>query len=327
MRFFERQREHKQTSTRLLIVFMFLVLILNTLFSFSFFTLYQRYLKSQSETVHFGTEASISLTLCLSIIFFVYALFCYFSLKKKKGYDFAASIGAIPVRDFPGDVNVAQLVRCVAEMSIAARVRPPQIFVLLEDGVNAMVAGCDINSSALIVTRGAIDLLDKQELQGVIGHEFSHLYHQDISLNLKLLACVETLNGAFNVGLGIVFNRSGHRESKKDSKFLLIGLLLIIFGYLGHAAANILRSRIMREREFLADASAVQYTRDTSGLISAFCKISQIKYKNKTDLYLHGTDYDTVAHLFIFPVYQRLDRGWFATHPPLSERISRLRGL
>ena len=98
----------------------------------------------------------------------------------------------------------------------------------------------------------------------------------------------------------------------------------MIVGYMGHFAANLLRAYLLREREFLADASSVQYTRQPDGLLKALRKISQLRTDDKGITHLHTKKQDSVAHLFIFPAYKSLENRWFATHPPLVERISRL---
>lgn len=342
MFFLKRQKQYRQRSTLVLILFVVLTFLLTATISSCIYFLLKACLNilPLKYQVPISSSFQINTTLLLVFLFFSYAWFLYLSFKKRRGVDVAASIGAVPVSEFKNDKNVARLVRCVAEMSIASGVKAPPVLVLPEQSINAMVAGFDASSAAIIVTRGAIDQLDQQELQGVIGHEFSHLYHEDTSFVLKLFVCVKTLNDLFSLG-GWLFS-SAFATSDEENKvregpifygsyglilaflMIIIGAFLIFFGCFGYLSANFLRSVFMRQREFLADAASVQYARNKDGLVRTLCRISQMKLKKRDPIYLRGSRYDTMAHLFIVPVSRRMDEAWFATHPPLKERITKL---
>jgi len=206
----------------------------------------------------------------------------------------------------------------VEEMAIASGVPVPEIYVLEEEaGINAFAAGYTPGDAAVAVTRGALELLDRDELQGVIAHEFSHILNGDMRLNIRLMG---VLFGIMVLGLiGRVILRGSHhaggRRGKGAPVVLLIGLGLTVLGWIGVLFARLIKASVSRQREYLADASAVQFTRQTTGIANALKKIGGYSEGSL----ITAADPEEVAHM-LFGTGRRL-RGAFATHPPLTERI------
>jgi len=212
----------------------------------------------------------------------------------------------------------------VEEMAIASGVPVPEIYVLEEErGINAFAAGFSPSDAAVAVTRGMLELLDRDELQGVIAHEFSHILNGDMKLNIRLMG---VLFGIMSLGLigRLVFRGSYHasivssRRDRSHPAVLAIGIGLVILGAIGVFIARIIKAGVSRQREYLADASAVQFTRQTDGIANALKKIGG--YSEGSNI--SATDPEEVSHM-LFGSGASFS-GMFATHPPLVERIQAL---
>jgi Zn-dependent protease with chaperone function len=206
----------------------------------------------------------------------------------------------------------------VEEMAIASGVPVPRIFVLEnEAGINAFASGYTPNDAAITVTRGALDKLTRDELQGVIGHEFSHVLNGDMRLNIRLMGVVFGILVLAEIGR-ILARASGRARSRDSGGIVLVGITLFVVGYIGVVFARLIKASISRQREFLADASAVQFTRQASGIANALKKLGALAEGSK----LASSNTEEVAHMLFGDGvgYSAL----FATHPPLKERILRL---
>ena len=220
-----------------------------------------------------------------------------------------------------------QLLNVVEEMAIASGTPAPPVYLLdEEDGINAFAAGFTINDAVIGVTRGAVERLSRDELQGVIAHEFSHILNGDMCLNIRLIGF---LHGILIIGiLGYfmlrvsAFSSYGHRRSSRDSSplaLLALGAGLMVVGFLGTFFGNLIKAGVSRQREFLADASAVQFTRQPAGIAGALKRIGG---------FLSGSTVESpnapeANHMFFGKATSGLS-GLFATHPPLAERIRQL---
>jgi hypothetical protein len=196
----------------------------------------------------------------------------------------------------------------------------PEIYVLeQEPAINAFAAGHTPANACITVTQGALDHLNRDELQGVIGHEFSHILNGDMRLNIQLMGAIFGLLVIAIIGR-LVFNfapRGGNdRDRKGNLGWVGVGLAAMVLGYLGLLAGRILQAAVSRQRERLADASAVQFTRNTTGLKGALLKIAALEEGSK----FVAADAEEVAHMLFAPGLDRV----FATHPPLLERIREL---
>lgn len=239
----------------------------------------------------------------------------------------ASSLGGVPVPEDTRDPQLRRLRNVVEEMAIASGVPVPAIFVLdREPGINAFAAGYAPSDAAIAVTRGALEKLNRDELQGVVAHEFSHILNGDMRLNIRLMG---TLFGISMLGLigrhameGGVRVAGVRRRNEGPSvglMLLLAGLAAWVIGSLGVVFARLVKAGVSRSREMLADATAVQYTRQTAGLAGALKKIAGV---HEGSQFSRRSDAEEVSHM-LFGDGMGLS-GLFATHPPILERIRAL---
>jgi Zn-dependent protease with chaperone function len=231
----------------------------------------------------------------------------------------ARSLGGIQINNKDNDLARQRLVNVVEEMAIAARVRKPQVFILPdEQGINAFAAGHSPDEAAVAVTQGALDKLDRDQLQAVIGHEFSHILNGDMKINMRLTAWIFGLFVITDVASRVMNSRRG---GKNAARLKVIALAIFIAGSIGMIAGRLLQAAVSRRREHLADASAVQFTRNPQALQSAF--IVMAAHAEGTRLHHAGSA--DVAHMFFAgsaPAWaNKLGGKWFATHPPIEERV------
>jgi len=214
------------------------------------------------------------------------------------------------------DPNERKLLNVVEEMSIASGVAMPQVYVMdREQAVNAFAAGYSTGDAAIGVTRGCIELLSRDELQGVIGHEFSHILNGDMRLNLRLIGIIFGLLCLATIGRILLYARSG--SSREKNPLPLLGLALIILGGIGVFFGRLIQAAVSRQREFLADASAVQFTRNPGGLSGALQKIGRYSYGSK----LQSEHAPDLCHMFFGNGLGSAMFGALATHPPIPDRI------
>ena len=224
------------------------------------------------------------------------------------------------------DLRERRLLNVVEEMAIASGVPVPVVYVMDDEpGLNAFAAGLTTSDAAVAVTRGTLDKLNREELQGVIAHEFSHILNGDMRLNVKLTAIVFGILVIGVLGRGILqsFGRGRIRfgGGKKDgggvAAIFAIGLALMIVGYIGYFFGRLIQAAVSRQREFLADASAVQFTRNPGGIANALRKIGGFAIGSNIDS-SHAAE---IGHFFFAQSFRSNFGGLWATHPPLEERI------
>lgn len=236
------------------------------------------------------------------------------------GAQVARMLGGTAVPHDTRDPLQRRLVNVVEEMAIASGLPVPAVFVLEEEaGINAFAAGFEVDDAAVAVTRGTLEQLDRRELQGVVGHEFSHILNGDMRLNLRLMGILFGILALALMGRWML--RGGRFSTSRNrggiSGLIAVGLALTATGYIGLFFARIIKASVSRQREYLADASAVQFTRDPKGLAGALKKIGG--YTGE----LSRTETEEVAHMLFSRGAKRF-RGLFATHPPLEQRIRSL---
>lgn len=240
---------------------------------------------------------------------------------RQGGAAVAASVGAVQVDPTSSDPQLRRFVNVVEEMSLASGIPAPRLFVLPEEsGINAFAAGFTPADAAITVTSGALTRLNRDELQGVIAHEFSHILNGDMRLNIRLIGL---LNGILLIGMiGLRVLQFGGRGSdrKGAAPILIVALAMMVFGFIGVFFANIIKAAVSRQREWLADASAVQFTRQTNGLVGALKKIAGI---TQGSALRDSRSAAEVSHM-LFGEGRRSFRALWATHPPLAERIKAL---
>jgi Zn-dependent protease with chaperone function len=227
----------------------------------------------------------------------------------------AAMLDGAPVNPNTMDADERKLLNVVEEMAIAAGVPVPQVYVMnREPGINAFAAGYSPSDAVIGVTRGCIRELNRDELQGVIAHEFSHILNGDMRLNVRLIGLVFGIMCLAIVGRVLLYVRSG--SSRDRNPLPLLGLALIVIGGVGVFFGRLIQSAVSRQREFLADASAVQFTRNPAGLAGALKKIGALGHGSELTA-AHALE---ANHLF-FSNGTASFAGLFASHPPLAERI------
>ncbi|MDE0825666.1 MAG: M48 family metallopeptidase [Akkermansiaceae bacterium] len=252
------------------------------------------------------------------------SLFKTISLRKG-GAVVANDLGGRLVIPGTGDADERRLLNVVEEMAIASGTPVPQVYMMDgEEGINAFAAGTEPSNAVIGVTRGCVQRLSRAELQGVIAHEFSHILNGDMRLNMRLMGMVFGLVIITVLGRSIIsiFRFAGHgrRSNNKDGMaailvIFLVGLVLMIVGSIGTFFARMLQAAVSRQREYLADASAVQFTREPDGIAGALKKIGGQQHGSK----LVSPKAMEASHMFF------ADGGMFAyglaTHPPLDVRI------
>jgi Zn-dependent protease with chaperone function len=217
-----------------------------------------------------------------------------------------------------------RLLNVVEEMAIASGVSVPPVYVLEhEKGVNALVAGHSPNEAVLVATRGAVEMLSRDELQGVVGHEFSHLLNGDMALNLRLAGLLAGLTWPTEQAEKTVYaaahaSRGVPREKRGAGALLaVVATLVALIGFPGALAANAIKAAISRQRELLADAASVQFTRNPDGIAGALDSILALR----AHTVVLAASAEALSHMFFAPA---VAHWWgFPTHPPIAERIRR----
>ncbi|MGH8689294.1 MAG: M48 family metalloprotease [Burkholderiales bacterium] len=234
----------------------------------------------------------------------------------------AELLGARYLSRSQADAAESRLLNVVEEMAIASGVAVPPVYVLLhDDAINAMVAGHSPNEAVIIVTRGLAQKLTRDELQGVMGHEFSHLLNGDMVLNIRLAGLLGGLTWFGEAGEKLVWSAAAEasataREDRGGEVFgAIAGALIAFIGFPGSFAAQAIKAAISRKRELLADAASVQFTRNPDAIAGALDAVSLL-HAGTT---LRGVMVEKLSHMFFLPAFVR---WWgFPTHPPIEERI------
>ena len=327
MDFFERQHQAKKKTGRLIFLFFAAVLFIGLLnffligISLSLNSAYEgegNYTRFQDPVL-----AGIVLLATFGIIALA-GLFRQFQLREG-GSSIAAMMDGRLVNMGTTDPDERKLLNVVEEMAIASGVPMPEVYVMdQENGINAFAAGFTVDDAVIGVTNGCMRMLSRDELQGVVAHEFSHILNQDMRLNLRLVAVIFGLVVLAELGRILLYmGSSSSRGRSRNSEgggggIALIGLILMATSGLGILMGKILKSAVSRQREYLADSSAVQFTRNPAGLSGALKKIGA------AGAVLHSPKASEASHMFFG---NALKKSWFSftsTHPPLLERIQLL---
>jgi len=265
--------------------------------------------------------------LFLAIAGITFGVICIGSLIKisalsKGGSYVAESLGGTLINRSTTDPDERKLINVVEEMAIASGTPVPPVYLLEnENGINAFAAGFSPNDAVIGVTKGCCQRLNREELQGVIAHEFSHILNGDMRMNIRLMGLLGGILVITTVGKTILRSTSySSRSSGKSKKegggqILFIALLLLIIGYIGVLIGRLIQSAVSRQREYLADASAVQFTRST-GIADALKKIGGLVAGSEIKSPAAGE----ACHMFFGKAVGSL----FATHPPLIDRIQKI---
>ncbi|MEO5828948.1 MAG: M48 family metallopeptidase [Rhodanobacter sp.] len=317
MDFFAQQARVRGSSRRLVLLFMLAVVaIVAAIDAVVWFTMGHHPVDGEPVASNlpllFGSSLAVLAGIGFSSMFRIMSL-------SGGGKTVAESVGAVTVPTDTRDPRLRQLRNVIEEVAIAAGVPVPDIYMLAEEaGINAFAAGYSPSDAAVCVTQGCLDQLSRDELQGVIAHEFSHVLNGDMRLNIRLMGLLFGILVLAIVGRRVIWFGGGRDSRRGGGQVALIGLALIVVGYIGYFFARLIQAAVSRSRESLADASAVQFTRQTDGIAGALKKIailsegSQLQVANKQE----------VAHM-LFGEAGKFN-ALFATHPPVLERIRAL---
>ncbi|RIL08341.1 MAG: hypothetical protein DCC75_09175, partial [Proteobacteria bacterium] len=245
----------------------------------------------------------------------------------KGGEVVAVMLGGRRIRPDTTHTDQRKAMNVVEEMAIACGIPVPPVYIIEEDSINAFAAGYSPRDAVIGVTNGCVERLSRTQLQGVIAHEFSHIFNGDMRININLVGVLHGLLAISMAGYILLrgASRSSHRSSndRKGSgvgAILILGVLLYAIGWIGALFAKMIKAGISRQREFLADASAVQYTRDPSGIAGALKKIAMDAEGSSVS----SPNAEEVSHFFFADGLASHFMNIFSTHPPLEERIRRI---
>ena len=352
MDFFEQQEAARKRTGRLafLVVLAVAATVLMTCLAVCFAWTLAVFLSDAQNTNDFwalfrsiAVETSVGVTSAFATLVIVFFAFLWrHQTLRRGGAAVAEAMGGTPVNPQTTDLEERRLLNVVEEMAIAAGVRVPKVYLMRRArGINAFAAGYSSDDAAVCVTAGLLDTFTRDEMQAVIGHEFSHILNGDMRLNIRLVSIlfgILSISVAGKTILRLLFGGDGYSgrpgairffgssgSSRRNGKggggaliilaLIILGVLLWLIGLVGHFFAQLIQCAISRQREYLADASAVQFTRNPSALVSALKCIGA-----ESNGGLIGTPGSAeVAHM----LFAQERPSLFDTHPPLSERIRR----
>ncbi|MCS0307828.1 M48 family metallopeptidase [Vibrio diabolicus] len=328
MNFFDHQDTARQRTGLLVFLFSLAVVTITGLVSVLSIGIYYGVTGE-----HFDQETALTyVLLCFAGVLLVVAISSMVrlsALTSNGGRGVAESIGGKLISSNTLDAKHRQLLNVVEEMAIASGIPVPPVYVMQEErGINAFAAGMSIDDAVIGVTQGALDSFTRDELQGVIAHEFSHILNGDMRLNTRLIGVLFGITCIAHFGHLVLDNthhtsrvsRSSSDSDKGFAVIMLIAIICLVLGWIGTLFGSMIKAAISRQREFLADASAVQFTRNDQGIAGALKKIgSHIAGSS-----LNTKASDEMSHMMFGQSKLSGFSGLFATHPPLEERIRRI---
>ncbi|TYT73813.1 M48 family metallopeptidase [Desulfobotulus mexicanus] len=325
MNFFEHQDRARSNSRRMVFLFIIavvlIVLAVNLAVGMLFFSFFEF---GAHEMQHMKLNASMKAHGIVSLItlLVIGGASWYRMSKLRSGGDMVAvGMGGTWVDPDSTDPALRRLCNVVEEMSVASGLPTPHIYVLeAEKGINAFAAGYTPEDAAVAVSRGALDQLNRDELQGVIAHEFTHILNGDMRMNIRMMGILYGILAISVIGRGLLHS-GGRRKSfisnrKQGGGGPILGLGLMLVGYIGVFFGRLIKASVSRQREYLADACAVQFTRNPDGIGGALKKIAGYSSGSQ----LKAADREEVSHM-LFATGQSFWFSMLATHPPIEERI------
>ena len=322
MDFFESQNLARRNTRFLLLLFILAVaslIILTNLLIFVFVN-FQDSARIAMGQYYFSWEVFFAITCGVVLLITLASLFRLLSLRKG-GAVIAELINGELLVNAQGDLNKHKLLNLVEEMAIASGTPVPPVYLINDPAINAFAAGYSPGDAVIGVTYGAMENLTRDQLQGVIAHEFSHILNGDMRLNIRLMGILYGILMMALVGHTIL--RGVRGRGRTGTSILVIGAGLMMVGYLGQFFGNLIKAAVSRQREFLADASAVQFTRNPKGIADALKRIGGYK----TGSILQHPESAEISHTFFSEGVSFSFASLMATHPPLPERIKRIEPL
>ena len=330
--FYQRQDAARKNTTKLVALFIIAVVLIVGLVSAATWYAIEEFATPRSLAGSSGFDRpsnKFSLfaglgTLALVILGSLYKVV---ELRRGGGTLVAESLGGRRISPQTKVADQRKLMNIVEEMALASGVPVPPVYLINEDGINAFAAGYSPSDAVLGVTTGCISQLSRDELQGVIAHEFSHILNGDMRMSIKLMG---VLHGILLIGLtgqivlrSLVYGGGRSRRNKKDNEgggvlvIIVIAVAAIAIGFIGVFFGNLIKAAVSRQREFLADSSAVQFTRNPDGIAGALKRIGGSNNGSR----IENSNASEASHLFFSQAVWEGIGGLWATHPPLAQRI------
>ncbi len=324
MNFFEYQEQARRQSRWLILLFILAVIIIVVvidialLLAFGALDPQQQQTLFSLQTLESNAPALLGGAMVTAGVILVASLFKTMALSSGGG-KVASDLGGTLVEADARDPLRRRLYNVVEEIALASGIPVPEVYVLdQESGINAFAAGFSPADAAVAVTRGALEKLSRSELQGVIAHEFSHIFNGDMRLNIRLMGALFGILVLSLIGRRMLHGSYfiGRSKNNNGGAIVLVAVAVTLVGYIGLFFGRWIKSAVSRQREYLADASAVQFTRDPDGIAGALKKIAV--YSDASYL---NVEAEEVSHM-LFGDGERTKM--FSTHPPLNERIARI---
>src|SRR4249919_3133461 len=315
MNFFEHQAAARRNATWLVLLFALAVAGIVTAVDLAVWLVF-----ASSDPLPGETGAMLVFTSLLTLGVIGLGSLYRIATLRGGGESVALQMGGVAVPEHSSDFHLRRLRNVVEEIAIASGVPMPKLYVLEhEAAINAFAAGYAPSDAVVAVTRGALERLNRDELQGVIAHEFSHVLNGDMRLNIRLMGVLFGILMLAIIGRKVLQHGRFGGRNKGAGAVLVAALIAMIVGYVGLFFGRMIKASVSRQREKLADASAVQFTRQTSGLAGALKKIGGLDEGSRLN---ERNDAEEVSHMLFGDGVGF--SGLFATHPPLIERIQEL---
>lgn len=324
MNFFEHQEKARRQSRSLVLLFILAVLVIVIVIDLAILVAFGNIGPEQQQAVFSLQSMRANSGVLLGGALVTVAVIAVASLFKTAalhsgGGKVARDLGGVLVEADARDPLRRRLYNVVEEIALASGIPVPEVYVLeQESGINAFAAGFSPADAAVAVTRGALEKLDRAELQGVIAHEFSHIFNGDMRLNIRLMGALFGILVLSIIGRRVLRGSYfvGRSKNSNGGAIVLVAVAVMLVGYIGLFFGRWIKAAVSRQREYLADASAVQFTRDPDGIAGALKKIAV--YSDASYL---NVESEEVNHMLFG---NGAPMSMFSTHPPLTERIQRI---
>lgn len=334
MNFFEHQAQAHRESKKLLFLFVLAVIAIVFAVNGTLAVLWLWMKGHQAAGLAVFPRGFFVINTALILLFILGGTLFEMARLQEGGDAVARMAGGRLVKPDSRDLLERRLLNIVEEMALASGIACPRVYLMdEEDAINAFAAGYHQNEAVVAVTRGCLSRLNRDELQGVIGHEFSHILNGDMRLNIKLIGVLFGIQmlagfGQHMMEWGARFGGRSRDEKGPSIQLVLFvfGAALFVIGYIGIFFGRLIKSAVSRQREFLADASAVQFTRNPDGIGGALRKIGGLGRKQPCGSRINHPNAEQLSHLFLGAARPNLLSGLFATHPPLEQRLQRVYG-
>ena len=317
--FFEHQQQAKRNTKLLVLLFALAFIAIMALVAGLAAIIMGAVQRQGQQTVVIEPQLLVFICAIIAVAIGIVMLFKWSQLRHG-GSVVAESLGGVALAPDSSDPLERRILNVVEEMAIAANMPVPTVYLLPnESAINAFAAGLTTQDAVIGLTRGAVETFNREQLQAVVAHEFSHILNGDMRLNLRLIAALAGILAFAHLGRVLLQSARFRSRGKNNNALPLLGLALLIIGAIGVFFGNLIKAAVSRQREYLADSAAVQFTRNPRALSAALQQIGARQHGSR----MQHPNVDQVEHLFFSQALSK----WFtlmATHPPLEKRIKRL---